>query len=407
MDNMADAAILAGALAENASFNPPKPEAEVRKLVADLVGRYRRGDVLAERGGFELVPLGSLLAEGDTPVEYVWESRLVAGTVSAVVAKPKVGKSTFARNLCLAVSRGEKFLGFLTRQGECIYLALEERGNEVRADFEALGADGSEPILVHAAPSPAEGIVALVELVRERKPGLVVIDPLFRLARVKDESAYAETYAALGPLIDVARETSTHLMLLHHSGKGMKADAIDAPLGSTAIGGAVCTLIVLKRGENYRTMQTVQRVGEDMPETVLEYDSCTHQLLLGDAKDDAERHRCEARVLEYLREASEPQTQAQIRDAVEGQTRGIRAALTALVRAGKAAKFGDGNKGKPFFYEFPNSGSHYIAGTTKPESENEAQPRMNTGAILVPDNPANLILVTEPAESTERERGDL
>jgi sugar phosphate isomerase/epimerase len=94
-------------------------------------------------------------------------------------------------------------------------LALEERENEVRADVVALGATGTEAILVHAAPSPAEGMLALVELVRANKPRLVVVDPLFRLARVKDEKAYAETYEALGPLIDVARETDTHVMLLH------------------------------------------------------------------------------------------------------------------------------------------------------------------------------------------------
>jgi hypothetical protein len=78
---------------------------------------------------------------------------------------------------------------------------LEEREKEIRTDFLALGADGSEPILVHAAPTPAEGMRLLVGLVRERKPRLVLIDPLFRFARVKDESAYAETYAALAHLL--------------------------------------------------------------------------------------------------------------------------------------------------------------------------------------------------------------
>jgi hypothetical protein len=97
------------------------------------------------------------------------------------------------------------------------------------------------------------------------------IPPSFQLptqADVKDESAYAETYTALGPLIDVSRETGADVMLLHHSGKGVKADPIDSPLGSTAIGGAVSTLIVLKRTESDRTIQSVQRIGQDMPETV-------------------------------------------------------------------------------------------------------------------------------------------
>ena len=337
----------------------------------------------------------------------------------------------FARNLCLAIARGEDFLGKPTRQGECVYLALEERANEVRADFEAMGADGAEPILVHAAATPAEGMFALVEMIRERKPRLVVIDPLFRLARVKDESAYAETYAALGPLIDIARETGTHLHLTHHSGKGLKTDAIDAPLGSTAIGGAVCTLVVLKRTESYRTIQTVQRVGTDMSETVLQYNSDTYQLSLGGAKSDADRRTCETRILEFLRDAAEAQTQAQIRDAVEGQTKVIRAALTTLAGTGKVVKLGDGTKGKPFLYEFPNSGSQHSGGTSEPEScegkeeqktfrgkfwdsgshalyrtsepesEKVARARIDTGAILVPENLEKPILVPE------REKGEL
>jgi hypothetical protein len=244
-------------------------------------------------------------------------------------------------------------------------------------------------------------------LVRERKPRLVVIDPLFRLARVKDESAYAETYAALGPLIDVARETGTHVLLLHHSGKGQKADAIDAPLGSTAIGGAVCTLVVLKRGESYRTIQTVQRVGEDLPETVLEFDSATRCLSLGEAKSDADRRSCETRILEFLRVANEPQTQAQIRDAVEGQTRAIRSALTALIDAHKVTKSGDGTKGKPFLYEFPNSGSQHIPGTRKPESEEVAQSRINTEAILVPGDSEDAIVVPENSGGREPEKPPL
>ena len=156
--------------------------------------------------GYELVQLSELMDRPNVPVDYLLEGRLVMGTVSAVVAKPKVGKSTFARNLALAVSTGRDFLGCAVTQGEVIYFALEERPEEIRDDFRAMGATGQEPIHVHAARAPEDAMPLLVQLVRKRKPALVVIDPLFRLARVRDEKAYAETYAALGPLIDLARE---------------------------------------------------------------------------------------------------------------------------------------------------------------------------------------------------------
>jgi putative DNA primase/helicase len=132
--------------------------------------------------GFTLSRLSVLLTRPAIPVEYLVENFLVSGTVSCVVAKPKVGKSTFARNLCLAVSRGDDFLGFNTKQGECIYLALEEREEDLKNDFRAMGAEGNEPIYIHAAAAPSEGIAGLCDLVRERRPALVVIDPLFRFA---------------------------------------------------------------------------------------------------------------------------------------------------------------------------------------------------------------------------------
>ena len=42
---------------------------------------------------------------------YLVDGLLVRGTVSALVAKPKVGKSTLARLLCLAVATGKEFFG--------------------------------------------------------------------------------------------------------------------------------------------------------------------------------------------------------------------------------------------------------------------------------------------------------
>jgi RecA-family ATPase len=74
----------------------------------------------------------------------------VAGTFSLAVAKPKVGKSTFARNLALAVSKGIPFLGRETKQGSVIYLALEERVEDITADFRAMGASETQGEVDHA-----------------------------------------------------------------------------------------------------------------------------------------------------------------------------------------------------------------------------------------------------------------
>jgi putative DNA primase/helicase len=347
--------------------------------------------------GFALTHLADLLARPDIPVEYVVGNFLVAGTVSCVAAKPKVGKSTFARNLCLCVSRGEDFLGLKTKQGECIYLALEEREEDLKNDFRAMGADGSEPIFIHAAAAPGEGIAAVCDLVRQRRPVLVVIDPLFRLARIRDEKAYSETYAALGPLIDVARETGTHLLLTHHAGKSAKADAIDSPLGSTAIGGAVCTLVLLKRAESVRTIQSVQRIGQDMPETVLQFDIESRSLALGAQKAQADVQAIAEAILKYLKTANEPKTEFEIDEAVEGKTGIKRKALRVLVGQEKITREGGGRKGNPFKYQFSFSCSPYIPGTREQESQNGVETRINIGDIPVPG------VSSEPLNGAESE----
>jgi hypothetical protein len=105
-----------------------------------------------------------------------------------------------------------------------------------------------------------------------------------------------------------------------------------------------------------------------MPETVLEFDADSRRLSLGGSRFDADRRECEDAILAFLEAADEPQSQEKVRQGVEGKTRVIRAALTALAESGRITKTGDGKKGKPFLYEFPHSGSQHIAGTGEPES---------------------------------------
>jgi hypothetical protein len=192
----------------------------------------------------------------------------------------------------------------------------------------------------------------VVNILRERKPVLLVVDPLFRLLSVKDEKAYAEMYGALGPLIDVARQTGTHILCLHHSSKLAKTEAIDAPIGSTALSGALSTLLVMKRTETYRTLQTVQRIGEDLPETVLHFDAATKRLSLGGSREGCEAANMAEAIVAALagKSATEALTEPEIGDAVEGKTTHKRKALRDLTRQGKIVRLGTGKRGDPFRY---------------------------------------------------------
>jgi RecA-family ATPase len=234
--------------------NSPKPHEQWIALHVTARGRIVQarahlGQIKTERSapkednlGFTL--LRDLYAEPAEAFDWLLEDRFLVGGTGVIVGKPKSGKSTFARNLAVAVARGEPFLGWQTKQGAVVYAALEEERGQVRAHFRDLGAQGNEPIYIFARAAPNEALVWLRRAVENYRPGLTNVDPLFRGVRVKDTNDYAQVTAALEPLVTLARETGTFVLGVHHSGK-FKRDAIDSALGSTAIVGAVDTIVVL------------------------------------------------------------------------------------------------------------------------------------------------------------------
>ena len=286
------------------------------------------------QGGFRLTSLRDLMLEPEERISWLLADKLPAGGLSVVSAKPKVGKSTFARCLALAVATGDLFLDCATTKGPVIYLALEEKRGEVRRHFADLGATGEEEIHVHAASAPQQAVLELCELTKRIRPVLIVIDPLFKFVRIRDEKAYAEVCNAIEPLLTLARESGAHVLLSHHSGKMERADATDSILGSTAIFGGVDTAIILKKADRYRTVQSCQRYGTDWPELVLNFDPTERSLSLGVERSEAEAGRIGEAIAVYLAGSDEPQTRIQIEAHVEGKTKHKRTALKALCAAG-------------------------------------------------------------------------
>lgn len=351
----------------------------------------RKATIASRQGGFSLTSLGDLLREPAEDISWLLENKLPSGGLSVLCAKPKVGKSTFARCLSLKVSRGDIFLNCATKQGPVIYLALEEKRAEVRRHFDDLGATGHEPIYIHAAGAPHEAMRELRELTDTFKPTLIVIDPLFKFLHIRDEKAYAEVCTAIEPLLVLARESNAHVLVSHHSGKASKADATDTILGSTAIFGGVDSAIILKKSDRYRTVQSCQRYGVDWPEIVLNFDPEQRSLSLGVERSEAEWHRIGNDMVQFLAGCEPPPTRVQIEAAVEGKTTNKRAALKALVAAGSVSEIGAGTKGDPFRYALNaqrnpmrNPCSVAYTGTQEHESEATAEEPVNIAHIVVP-----------------------
>ncbi|MEE9201815.1 MAG: AAA family ATPase [Dehalococcoidia bacterium] len=332
--------------------------------------------VVASPKGLNLTPLAELLAEPPEAVSWLWESTLPTGGLSILAAKPKVGKSTLARNLALAVARGEEFLGRATTQGPVIYLALEEKRGEVRGHFERMEAVG-EPIYIHVGGVFEEALAALRQAVEERHAVLAIVDPLLRMIRLKDSNDYAEVTRALEPWLLLARETDCHIMVIHHEGKGAaNREMGDGILGSTALLGAVDTgLIMRKRDDKSRTLESIQRYGVDIPKTVMAFDPARGTVEAAGTVEDLElEHMCQA-IGEALSDTE--LTEPEIRELTEGRTQVQSAALRKLVAEGSVTRVGAGRRGDPYRYKKARSLVPTICGEQENKNnEKVSEPEM-------------------------------
>ncbi len=355
---------------------------KLRGLIAEAP--VTAANVAGSERGFKLTRLGDLLREPEERTSWLVDEMLPSGGLSLLAGKPKSGKSTLARFLALCVARGERFLERETVRGGVIYLALEEKRQEVRSHFQAMGATGDEEIYIHAAHAPPDALGAVIEEVKARRPALLIIDPLLKFARVKDANDYAQVTQALEPVLILARKHGVHVLVVYHTGKTERSEATDSILGSTAFFAAVDTAVVMKRRQEYRTLQSSQRYGTDLEETVLSFNPESRTFALGGSKVEHDQAVIAGAILDFLKAAGEAKTEPEIDDEVEGKTTLKRKALRMLVEEAKVAREGTGKKGDPYKYSF--SCSQDSVGTTEQETENEAPGRINAESILVPEN---------------------
>ena len=194
------------------------------------------------------------LLEHNETTEFVVENMLPRNGVSLLVSPPKAGKSTIARALTMAVSRGKPFLGRQCEKGSAIYFSCEDPFPHVLDHYREMGLKKKDAIIVRPGPVPVNFVPLLRMECESRKPDLVIIDTMARAMEIRDENSYSAMAPAMGEFVEVARDTGAHIMLLHHSRKaGGKGGA--ESLGSQAIFGSVDTLLSINRDGSQRSIE--------------------------------------------------------------------------------------------------------------------------------------------------------
>ena len=312
----------------------------------------RADEGLRQFGGLPFMSVGELLTASDEGVAWLVDQMLPAGGFSMLVAKPKAGKSTLARTLALMTARGEPWLGRQVQRGPVLYIALEEQRAVVAEHFRAMGVHVDDGLEVYVGPPPANAMDALAAAFEAQpRPALVIVDPLFRLVAIDDGNDYAKVTAALAPLVDMARTTGAHVLTVHHARK-MGGDDGDETLGSTGLLGAVDCNLSLKRspgGERY--LKTLQRVGSDMPETLLTMDPETMVISAGETKAAKTQADLETLIVDHLRDTRHSHTVPDLAKAINRRETAVRSTLRTMTDQGRVVRSGEGKSGDPHRFE--------------------------------------------------------
>lgn len=197
---------------------------------------------------------------------------LLAEGVNVLAGPPKLGKSWFALGVGIAVAGGGRALDAIdVEQGDVLYLALEDTPRRLYDRMRMLC--GSDPwpealALHHTWPGHTEGHELLDGWLHARPGARLVVVDVFQKVRphmVTNQSAYAADYAAVAPLMDLARAHQVCVLVVHHTRKASADDFLDTVSGTNGIVGSADATLVLSRSRN-EADATLSITGRDVEE---------------------------------------------------------------------------------------------------------------------------------------------
>jgi hypothetical protein len=254
--------------------------------------------------------------------------------------------------LSVAIARGQPFLGRTVIQGPVLYLPFDEGTYDVQQHFRDMEVSDSN-IYIHDRGRLTDGVAdALAEVIEEINPALIVADTLIHLTPFEDINNYTEVSRGLMPILDVVRSGHTHLLALHHLGKGERSGS-DRVLGSTAISAAVDTTLLLDRVGESVAISSEQRRGKGLPRTILLFDAERRVFSIGDAVAESSTIAGEQRVLQALEAEGTLLKIDDLRVKVGMGLMPLQRALESLIASGRVQRSGEGRKGNPYYYDLP------------------------------------------------------
>jgi len=352
----------------------PLSDAEVTKI-AQSIARYQPDSIpshsnpqIGKETNFNPQSAAYILARKQQPLTWVWERYIAEGDLFVFVAYMKVGKSTLIYPLTIAVARGIPFLGYPTKKGAVLILALEEHPRDIELRLRKLGMKPEDPIYIHEGPLPnsKQELDAIKAFIKQKGIVLALLDSLVYFWNIKNENDNAEIVRALKPVLTLARDTGAAIGLIHHESKyGGRNEHGESQgdgkniRGGSALFGIVDQAILLDRKHggtpNQRVLKAIGRHAESPPKLNIELvgnpalsDPDPYEYHVLGTPEALTRAASKEKVFRALTDGL--QSIPALAQKTELGEKTTREAAEELFKEGKAIREGKGVKGDPHTY---------------------------------------------------------
>ena len=183
---------------------------------------------------------------------------------------PKIGKSFLVLQMAYQVSMGEPFLGFSSRQGTVLYLALEDTYERLQKRLAQMTEQDSERLILSVfSETLDEGLTErLSDFWSEHTDTvLIIIDTLQRVrSRTPDGGSYAADYDTLARLKEFSDTFGVTVLVVHHTRKEGAEDVFNMISGTNGLMGAADGALLLHKDKRTASEAVLEVVGRDQPQ---------------------------------------------------------------------------------------------------------------------------------------------
>jgi archaellum biogenesis ATPase FlaH len=265
-------------LAQNAYGDSPL--IDIWQVMEDLVSNFSAYSGKTER----LVFSAARLCSSDVgELTWVLKGWIMAGGINLIAGMPAAGKSFLVLDLAIGItSSGSAWNNQPITQGKVLYHFLDGSYRGMRSRVLNLckgrGIQPPADLIFDFSPlnlKVTAEVLALRQRIKRMGVSVVIFDVMAKFIPGADENSVAEISPMMNTLREIANQTGTTFILIHHLNKGGNPNLSYRVRGSSDILGSVDTAIVVEyehqNAANSMRIKTPQKVRESLPPQPLKF----------------------------------------------------------------------------------------------------------------------------------------